>query len=248
MAQSNGLGGAIVDINYRDLANSSGNVHAWNYNSFDSNNNPISGHIVAASDHALWPGGVSKLFSSPRAFQVLITPHCKCWLRTTQVFMGRLSEWEPHSDDVRQHRSHHQLPAGCGSESDRLPSHNKDIHQYGEQPKRPIHDGSARRAAGRGASVQKLPNGHWLIANSYSGTRLNLGNTALGTLPFSGEVFEYNPSVPNTTSTSTTISPIVWSSPSLVYTDPGPGVNTTTWLNWPSNLYQTGIFCTNRVP
>jgi len=58
------------------------------------------------------------------------------------------------------------------------------------------------------SSAQQMPNGKWLIANSYSGTDKQ------GLEKFQGEVFEYDPA----------INEITWSSPQMkVVTDPGNG-------------------------
>ena len=57
------------------------------------------------------------------------------------------------------------------------------------------------------SSVQRLPNGKWLIVNSYT------ESGAGGSPGFGGEVFEYDPKEPPTQE-------VLWCSPGLEWIDP----------------------------
>lgn len=175
-----GLGGAIVALRYRVQTGGPG---TWNYGVTGS---PSSGEIYAACDRVNWGG--EKPLANPRSFLVVDKPDGRFLIICDNygVYVAGLQ--------------------GGGTPS--VVRAIKDADYRG-----------VRRSAiveGRGTSadigplgvplvptsVHELPNGNWLIANSYSGA-----NTS-GSKQFNGEVFEV--------SWGTGGAPdIKWSSPSI---------------------------------
>ncbi len=234
-----GLGGAIVQIRYR-----TGNgTNAWDYSKDKS-----TGQLVAASDHVLW-GSASKPFSNPRSFQVLnIAPLDMLIADDTGVFEATyngsaLAVANTSTCLIDQAVADSAMVWNSANYRGMLRTFTNTANNTADQ--------SINQVLGVplvASSVQQLPNKDWLIVNSYTGTsKLNPNAPELPTVGFSGEVFEYNPApraFPNTPAGWG--QRIVWSSPSLEYTNTGPAPNPNAWLNWFQSIGNGDILETPR--
>ncbi len=181
-----GLGGAIVALAYRAPLEGGG----WNYNT------PLSGQIVAACDRINW-GGVRPL-ASPRYFQVIdqLSSGPNPTMERHMLVCDNYGVYEvviggtaPAPTLIRAvtDEDYMNLPRTIISETD-----NKPLDACGSIGVRLVAN-----------SVQRLPNGNWLICNGYAGA------DETGNRKFGGEVFEYD------WSAAPSESPIKWNAPTL---------------------------------
>lgn len=204
-ADEKGLGGAIVALKYR---NPGGNSVKWDYSSADS------GKIVAGCDRVTWSGAVKPL-AGPKFFQILNQPGGTYLLICDNYGVykaGPVGGTNPPS------------VVNALTDLDYRDCLRKLTNDYNGIT---INSNAGLGVPLQAASVQELPNGNWLIANSYSGTNIE------GTNTFTGEVFEFDPAAPLDQPR------IKWSSPSLSFTDDtAPYGN---WLNWRQLLKNASI-------
>ncbi|MCL5105457.1 MAG: hypothetical protein M1133_15285, partial [Armatimonadetes bacterium] len=184
-----GLGGAIVSLNYRRPINYTDSPPGWNYaqpTPAPANVGP--GEIIAGCDRVTVGGTVQPL-ANPRYFQAVLKP--------AGMFLLICDN----------HGVYSAGPVGgvappvvaMVSDKDYREMIDRDDSQDGVQ-----FTGVPLAAT----NVQELPNGHWLITNSYSGSNL------AGTRAFNGEVFEYS----FDTNSPMGLGEIAWSAPKLEFT------------------------------
>ena len=175
------VGGAILALSYRqrpvdDLSS------GWDYWF------PETGNVIARCDRVQWPGGV-KPIANPRSFQV-----------TTELGAVGLERYILIADSHGVYKAGpltgganpplvQIAPGGLQALTD-ADYRAMDRNAEGETP---VSLGVPLVAV----SAQELPNGRWLISNSYSGVE--------GPSPFKGEVFEYDPATRQ----------ILWNTPEL---------------------------------
>jgi len=201
-------GGAIVAIGYREPGGVGGD--SWNYNASDS------GTIVARNDR-ITSGSNTFRLSAPKFFQVYDMPAGRyvfiCDNRGVYKTLSSggnlvlenpqdyLSSQEYMSLDRYQNVLQ---PADPGLFNPNQPY--LDPNPSAPQTIEPI--GVPLKATG----VQWLPNGRWLITNSFSGTNKP------GTSSFAGEVFEYDPAWSTWPADQQHNNlPVPWSSPQLTF-------------------------------
>ncbi|MCX6344878.1 MAG: PQQ-binding-like beta-propeller repeat protein [Armatimonadetes bacterium] len=174
-----GLGGAIVGLNYRTR---SANATLWNYSApnFPA---PVTGAgKIASGCERITIGGSEQPFACPRFFQV------------RDELLGRFIL-------VCDNRGVYKI-GPLGSPAPPVMQQLLDADYRAADRDRVLPGTQDFGAPLLASSVQELPNGKWLIANSYSGTDKS------GTTKFSGEIFEFDPGLPPGQG-------IVWSSPKL---------------------------------
>ena len=196
-----GMGGAILALGYRERTLSTGQMPpAWNYAA------STSGMITATCDRVdLGKGTVS--LANPRYFSVTDGP-----LGRSLMICDNYGVYEvdiTQGNDVPEATYVLLEKAYRGA----LRSFEVDPRALSGDPSpSPVSIEVPLQAT----SVQRLPTGRWLIANSYSGS-----NTT-GSTKFNGEVFEYDPRGEK----------ITWSAPRLQW------INATgTWKQTSSNTY-----------
>lgn len=204
-----GLGGAIMALGYRQRPNvtpptAPGN---WDYNQ------PTSGTVVARCDHVSI-GGQSVPLSNPRYFEVAESAAGRSLLicdnyGVYQVNIG-VAGIPPVVNHLwaQEYASLRRLEDPMSTVANPLPS----IPLPGTPPL-------------LATSVQRLPNGRWLIANGYAGSNLT------GDQGFNGEVFEYDPNLgPG--------QDVTWCSPKLEWVPPiAPATLPTVWRQTNTNTY-----------
>lgn len=204
-----GLGGAIMAIGYRHRTMTAGQAAGeWDYS------DPQSGTITARCDRVQINGAVVPL-ANPRFFDVLVTPPSTpggspalalLICDNYGVYEAKIGGPEPVVGP--------RLLAEDYSKLLRLPDPATKINSacpnYPPTPTMPIPLPATIPFIP--TSVQKLPNGKWLITNSYS------GSDSSGAVKFSGEAFEYDPEGP-------IAQEVTWCSPRLEWVDPPPSAD-----------------------
>lgn len=198
---SAGLGGAILALGYRERSMTTGPAD-WTYNS------TTSGAVTARCDHIALNGKVVPL-ANPRYFEVN-----DGFSGTTMMICDNYGVYEvavngsiPSTTGVLLEKNYAEMP-----------------RSFERDPKAPAKDPAPTaqplNVPLQAASAQRLPNGRWLIANSYA------GSDKTGASKFNGEVFEFDP----------VSGQIGWSSPRLQWVNP---TNTTpaTWKQITTNTY-----------
>lgn len=188
-ALTRGLGGAIVALAYRKPRTNGG----WYYG--DPANNPKAGQIVAACDRVDWGG--ERPLASPRYFQVMDRK------QGSVLANGGRSLLICDNYGVYE----------VGPLGDGVPGFIRGItdEMYRTMPRTITSESTGKLLSACGAlgnplvatSVQELPNGNWLVANSYAGA------DEYGRRSFAGELFEH------TWSPGPNESPIQWCAPTL---------------------------------
>ncbi|MCE5315701.1 MAG: PQQ-binding-like beta-propeller repeat protein [Armatimonadota bacterium] len=189
-----GLGGAIVAIGYREIDGNS-----YNYN-FDN-----SGRIIYGCDRVKINNKEVPL-ASPRYFQVTDTNAGRYMYvcdnyGVYKALIPTTSGAVPVVD-----------PKQILTDTD-YRSLDRDGDNTNNTPDKQILNVPLEASC-----VHVLPNGNWLITNSYSG--VNKSRTS----KFSGEVFEYNPNA-----TSTSDKKVEWQSPDLDWTFKGGSTSVYSW-------------------
>ncbi|MCL5103713.1 MAG: PQQ-binding-like beta-propeller repeat protein [Armatimonadetes bacterium] len=201
-----GLGGAIVDLNYRRLRGGGG----WDYGQVDIVTGKGPGEIIAACDHVTPGGNPAQPLANPRYFQAIMRQNGMHLIICDNhgVYDAGPTN-DPNMPIVRMI-----------SDNDYREMIDRDDAQPNVQ---------SLGVPLSATNVQEMPNGHWLITNSYSGSDKS------GTKMFNGEVFEYQFDPNNLTG----IGKIVWSAPKLEFSYPISA--STTVYDWKQEMERSYI-------
>ncbi len=220
-----GLGGAIMAIGYRQRTMASGQAAGpWDYSS------PQSGTITARCDHVSMNGQAVPL-ANPRFFDVVVLPPSRpggspelalLICDNYGVYEAKIGGPIPVVGPrllTEDYTKLLRLPDPATKIDSSCPGYPQTQTSYVPLPS------TVPLVA---SSVQKLPNGRWLITNSYS------GSDSAGANKFSGETFEYDPNGP-------VGQEVVWCSPRLEWVMPppsaGPCAVPVDWKQTTTNTY-----------
>jgi outer membrane protein assembly factor BamB len=220
---SPGLGGAILAISYRyqTPGTSATTPGLWMYDDPDPAH-PSSGRITARCDHVSLDGRIVPV-ANPRFFDVINGDNGIAGLLICDDYgVYQVSLYD--GTNVRP------VPLVTASLLDidyRHAARGLEHDPTAPDLQPPTIDLEVPLNA---TGVQRLPNGHWLIANNYSGANIT------GTMTFGGEVFEFDPTQGGSGS-ALPPSGIPWCSPRLQWIKPaGPGLPDS-WKQVTTNTY-----------